>query len=154
MSKYKNKTSFFSTKATLKHFVFGAVLFVVLTTILTWAFTTPKVLGDEFDALYPAQTIENFPPAILRLSGPTNLAVGETGVWFIRAYDPEDTPLTYGATWNQKKTDTLGQGGTVPTSSNNRVKVSFRQPGSYIIQFAVTDGAGAATYHTTSVRVE
>ncbi len=44
----------------------------------------------------------NLPPVVNGISGPTNLKVGETGTWTVKAYDPENGSLSYSVLWGDE----------------------------------------------------
>lgn len=100
----------------------------------------------------------NLPPVIIGISGPTTLNINQSGVWTVSAYDPENGPLTYDASWG----DTISTGSTVPMeiSSSNVASTqtaefahTYLNTGSYTVSFSVKDGAENITRSSISVYV-
>jgi len=57
-------------------------------------------LSDASFSIVPGDSISV--PIISGVSGPTTLKVGETGKWFVKAYDPAHGTLTYNITWGDE----------------------------------------------------
>ncbi len=98
-------------------------------------------------------TTDNQPPVIHGVAGPTTLGAGETGTWVIKAYDPENGPLTYDVVWG----DTFGSGYAPQTanlpSQTATFTHSYSRAGTYNPTFIVTDSSGFSAKTSISVNV-
>ena len=96
----------------------------------------------------------NQPPVITGVSSPTQLKVGETGTWSVKAYDPENGQLSYSVIWG----DEAASGGMTPKvaqvfTQTTTVTHSYSSAGTYTIVLTVQDDKGATAQSTTTVSV-
>lgn len=73
-------------------------------------------------------------PVMSEVSGPTTLAVNQSGTWKVEAADPENDPLTYTVVWGD-----AFEGFPVANQSSTFTH-TYTKPGTYTIQIAVHDG--------------
>jgi len=112
---------------------------------------------DENACFRPPKCIlpitNNQPPVIHGVGGPTTLDVGGIGTWVIKAYDPENGPLTYDVAWG----DTFGSGYAPQTanlpSQTATFTHSYSSAGTYNPVFTVTDSKGLSAKTSISVNV-
>lgn len=101
-------------------------------------------------------TAGNRPPTISSFSGPTTIAVNQTGTWTINASDPENGNLTYSITWGDEY-------GPLPMASMAAREMAFVQmttfthsyasAGTYTVTIVVRDSAGKDAKTSSTVRV-
>ena len=94
----------------------------------------------------------NQPPIISGISGPTILKVGETGMWTVKASDPENGYLVYSVSWGDNLSETpTTNSGPASYSQTATFTHSYSKAGIYNPTFIVTDNQGL--YAKTSVSV-
>ncbi|MEK7463686.1 MAG: PKD domain-containing protein [Patescibacteria group bacterium] len=102
-----------------------------------------------------AQTKKNRPPVINGISSPTVLNVDAEGTWTIKAYDPENSSLSYSVDWgdeeNNFRTTMLGRKAEFSQSAS--FSHSYADAGTYNVKFAVKDDSGATAKSSVTVRV-
>ncbi len=90
-------------------------------------------------------------PVITSITAPTVLAVGETGTWSIKAYDPQNGSLTYSVDWGDSAAKALNmQAAFVQTSTFTH---SYANPGTYKVTFTVTDDSGQKAVSSATVHI-
>ncbi len=90
-------------------------------------------------------------PVITGITAPTVLAVGETGTWSVKAYDPQNGSLSYAVDWGDSSTKALNMlGAFVQTSSFTH---AYAQPGTYKATFTVTDDTGQKAVSSVTVHI-
>lgn len=99
----------------------------------------------------------NKPPVISSFSGPTVLAVNETGTWTVKASDPENQSLTYSVSWGDE------YGFAVPNAASPFLDRVFQQTttfthtyakaGTYTVVAIVRDSVGKEAKTITTVKV-
>lgn len=96
-------------------------------------------------------------PTISRFSGPTTLAVNESGTWNISASDPENGRLSYSIAWGDEWARSSIAGGTTSAESSIVQETTFTHaysnPGAYTISVTVTDESGKSAQVSSSVQV-
>ena len=101
-------------------------------------------------------TVINNPPVVSGVSGPTNLKVGETGTWTVKAYDPENGSLSYSVVWGDESVMALG-GATAPRTMSVQNTATFTHSyntaGNYTPVFYVTDDHNQTANTSMSVAV-
>jgi peptidoglycan hydrolase-like protein with peptidoglycan-binding domain len=104
-----------------------------------------------------ADQSSNKPPVISSFSGPTTLAVNQTGTWTINASDPENGTLTYSIDWGDSAGATAFERISALASSAFKQQTTFQhsysRAGTYTITMTVRDNAGNETRTTSTVRV-
>ncbi len=100
----------------------------------------------------------NGPPVISNVSGPTTLAIGQTGTWTIMATDPERGTLNYSVLWGDEVAIAAGADASTitPRLLNQQTATfthSYSQAGNYTAYFRVIDNAGNLATKTVLVRV-
>ncbi len=98
---------------------------------------------------------ENKPPVISGFSGPTTLAVNETGTWTVSASDPENGTLSYRISWGDEAADrmltaTVFSDAFVQTSTFTH---TYNAAGTYAVIIIVRDDQGKMGYMSTKVKV-
>lgn len=111
----------------------------------------------KLNALYGCwPPVGNQPPVISGVSGPTALAVGQTGTWTVQASDPENGPLNYSVIWgNEIDFGGLPMAGSpsIPMVQTSTFAHSYAMAGTYNVRFTVTDSAGQSAQSSISVNV-
>ncbi|MEY4746972.1 MAG: hypothetical protein RLZZ416_21 [Candidatus Parcubacteria bacterium] len=100
-------------------------------------------------------TSGNRPPVISGFSGPTTLAVNQSGTWSISASDPENGPLSYSIAWGDEY--------AYPPYASSAARESFVQTttfthayasaGTYTIAVVVRDDSGQEARTSSAVRI-
>lgn len=103
-----------------------------------------------------SSTNTNLPPVVSGVSGPTTLAVGATGTWTVKAYDPENKGLSYSVLWGD---DSMNSGGAmVPKTMSVQNAATFthvyNSAGTFNPVFYVTDEKGLQAKTSMSVVVQ
>ncbi|MEM4756267.1 MAG: hypothetical protein QW594_03985 [Candidatus Woesearchaeota archaeon] len=95
----------------------------------------------------------NQPPVIKRIDGPDVLAVDDIGTWYVLAYDPEGSELTYTIDWGQKEQRNMFI--NTPEEFKNKpiFYFSYAKPGEYWINIKVTDAQGLSAQSQVKVLV-
>lgn len=99
--------------------------------------------GEVFNVL--PGTTSNLPPVVTGVSGPTNLKVGETGTWTVRAYDPENGSLSYSVAWGDEFIMEPGVAPMLritPTQNTATFTHTYNQVGTFNPTFYVADDKG------------
>jgi len=105
------------------------------------------------NSLTTTSKVANQTPVITGLKAPTLLAVGQTGTWTVKAYDPNNGSLEYAVDWGDTammKTNNFAQ--SVITQTNTFTH-SYSVAGNYTVTFTVTNDAGKSAKTTTTVHV-
>jgi peptidoglycan hydrolase-like protein with peptidoglycan-binding domain len=120
--------------------------------------TRCDVSDGDFKLVSETNGGDNRPPSITEINGPSQLEVGTTGKWSIKAVDPEGGDLRYKVVWGDE-----GSSGTYPPSTSV-MDTYFRQeatfthqyarPGVYNPTFIVVDNQGKEARTSLSVNVE
>ncbi|MCX8197666.1 MAG: PKD domain-containing protein [Candidatus Micrarchaeota archaeon] len=100
----------------------------------------------------PSPPQPNLPPVITKISGPSQLAVGQQGTWTISAYDPEGRQLTYYVTWGDEF-NKQGSSASTPASQTASFTHTYNSAGTYKIVVKVVDDAGESETASISVTV-
>lgn len=99
----------------------------------------------------------NQPPVISQISGPTTLAVNQTGTWSIVARDPENQSLSYSIQWGDEMMYPLAAESRMafnPVSSQTSTFTHvYASAGTYTVQVTVTDAQGGSAQSSVSVQV-
>jgi len=115
--------------------------------------------SDGSDRLFRiiTSTKTNLAPVILGLSGPTNLKVGERGVWTIETRDPEGGYLYYKVRWGDEFATPASLAREPELKYTDRQKAEFshtyNKSGVYRIVFRVTDREGLSSEHSLTVNI-
>ncbi|HEY4518225.1 MAG TPA: PKD domain-containing protein [Candidatus Paceibacterota bacterium] len=95
-------------------------------------------------------------PVLNGVSGPTVLAVNQTGTWTISAYDPRQGALTYSVTWgdeNYPAPMVQSASGAALGSQSTTFTHSYSTAGKYKVSFTVKDTDGNTAYSNITVQV-
>lgn len=97
----------------------------------------------------------NKPPVVSGVSGPTVLAIGETGTWSVTAYDPESGSLSYQVDWGDVYMPSAQLQGAYEAyfRQTSTFTHSYSTAGTYTIRVTVSDDAGSTAHTSTTVRV-
>jgi hypothetical protein len=124
--------------------------------ICTLRACSPESMGAAYCSAHFDDT-RNGTPVISRFSGPTSLAVNETGTWGISASDPENGRLTYSIVWgdewyrsNAAHSLARPEGTIVQQSTFTH---SYARAGTYTVQVSVADEAGNTVRSSSTVTV-
>lgn len=114
--------------------------------------------NNEYANFNCAVTNGNLPPVINGLDAPTTLSIGQTGTWTIKAYDPENGPLSYSVTWGDEYKNAAGQNTlTTPLvqqfTQSATFTHSYSDVGVYSVNVRVKDNAGLTSQTSASVNV-
>ncbi len=120
---------------------------VILTAFVATAALSP--LGAS------AQTKKNRPPVISGISAPTVLNVDADGTWKVKAYDPENSNLSYSVDWGDAPVvsslkSIFAQANFVQETSFSH---SYEAAGTYTVKFTVKDESGATAKSSATVHV-
>lgn len=107
------------------------------------------VSDQSFKLVDPAYEA-NKEPVITEVVGPTNLKYGETGVWTVKAYDPEGEPLSYYGGWAGKILNSNPKS-DFASNSTGVFEVRFPFATTYTVEFAVVDSMSKVTRKTIQV---
>jgi len=99
--------------------------------------------------------------SINSVSGPTSLAIGQTGTWAVNATAPSGTNLKYSVDWGDVIATPVVAGLKTETSQTSTFTHSYGRAGTYTVRFLVSDNSmcgGAAEcdnfkYAKTSITV-
>jgi PKD repeat protein len=99
-----------------------------------------------------AQMVKNKVPVISGITAPTVIKTGQTATWKIKAFDPENTALTYAVDWG----DTNGAQGlkTAAFVQTSTFTHAYSNPGVYTVTFTVMDESGLKTTSSVTVHVK
>jgi len=92
----------------------------------------------------------NHAPVITGIMGPSTLNTNQTGIWTVSAYDPENGLLSLTVVWGDEPAKKKGNAAKAMNASFSHI---YYDPGTYIVQFTVTDGQGAFATANASVAV-
>jgi len=97
----------------------------------------------------------NLPPSISSFSGPTTLAISETGTWTIQASDPENGQLTYSIIWGDEATFAAGMSAAPAREflQTTTFTHSYAHAGTYAVTVSVRDNAGQEARTSATVQV-
>ena len=99
---------------------------------------------------------DNQPPVIHGISGPTTLKAKETGTWVIKAYDPENGPLTYSVIWGDETGTVTSPLSLLPPRRESQTATfthSYSTAGTYTPTFTVNDNKSVSAKTSISVNV-
>lgn len=95
-------------------------------------------------------------PVISGVSGPTTLAIGQTGTWMVQASDPGSSALSYSVRWGDENVpDSLQSiaGGSAAFVQSASFTHTYSKVGTYMPHFTVRNAAGKTTESSVSVQV-
>ncbi len=94
-------------------------------------------------------------PVISGLDAPTTLAVGETGTWTVKAYDPENGSLSYSVVWGDEVNATQGFSSTPAPAITQSATFThvYNQAGTFTPTFLVRDNTGLDAKTSATVQV-
>jgi len=95
-------------------------------------------------------------PVIFGVTGPTSLKAGEVGTWTVKAYDPENGPLSYSVVWGDEGVAVSSQNKYItplPFQQQGTFTHSYSVAGVYFPKFTVTDDKGQSAWTSLSVMV-
>jgi len=97
----------------------------------------------------------NRAPSISGFSGPTTLAVNQTGTWTVQATDPENGTLSYSVSWGDELLSASGVSSSAERAFTQTTSFThaYARAGTFTISIAVRDSAGNTAKTTTTVRV-
>ena len=101
-------------------------------------------------------TTGNRPPVISGFSGPTMLAVNETGFWIVDATDPENGVLSYRIRWGDEVSSGVYTAESAMSASftqSSGFSHSYSYAGTYTITVVVRDAGGKEAKTTQTVHV-
>jgi hypothetical protein len=116
---------------------------------------------DSSDSYFKitSDSATNKPPVISGVSGPTSLPVNYSGIWTVKAYDPENGSLNYYVVWGDEEQMYLDNTGTSvsPTAKSIQQSATFShyysKAGVYNPTFVVNDDKGNSAKTSISVNV-
>ncbi|MEK7209122.1 MAG: hypothetical protein AAB677_02590 [Patescibacteria group bacterium] len=117
--------------------------------------------SDSYFKIYGGDQTGNRPPTVSSVEGPTTLRLGETGTWTIKAFDPENGPLSYSVWWGDEMlnagADNLSAG-KIPAAQTQQTATfthAYTNLGAryYYPRFTVTDNAGQSNNTSIGVSV-
>ncbi len=96
-------------------------------------------------------------PVIQGFTGPTTLRIDETGIWKIRASDPQNGPLSYKIDWGERKYKSAFDSITALANygfvQNATFTHTYKFVGEYIVSVTVRDNQGLTAKTTITVSV-
>lgn len=102
-------------------------------------------------------TTGNKPPVISGFSGPTTLAVNQTGTWTVNASDPENGTLSYNITWGDEvwlvQANAHAAQSALAFVQTSTLTHSYTNAGTYTIIVVVQDANGQTAKTSTTVQV-
>ena len=101
-------------------------------------------------------TASNKPPTISSFSGPTTLAVNQSGTWTINASDPENGQLTYSVSWGDEYVpagSNLASNAPWNYTQTTTFTHSYSSTGTYTVVMYVRDAFGKEAKTSSTVRV-
>lgn len=114
-------------------------------------------LTDTFRSIGATSTTQgNQPPVVANFSGPTMLAVNQTGTWTVSASDPEGQQLSYHVAWGDQNSaveSLLALADLTEFIATTTFTHAFPRSGLYAVTLRVRDGAGGVAGATRLVRV-
>ena len=114
--------------------------------IQTTTTTTVRVIGEV--------VTDNRTPVIKSLNGAKTILVGQTETVTVKAYDPQNTALTYSVNWGDSTSITPLSRAASPvylqTATFDHV---YSTPGTYTATFTVTNSAGLTTSSSMNITV-
>ena len=102
-------------------------------------------------------TSDNKSPVVSGVTGPSVLKIGETGVWTIKASDPENGSLNYSVIWGDEKPTATNENKQTFSSSYVQQATfthAYSESGIYYPTFIVTDDHGQNAKTSVSVKVD
>jgi PKD repeat protein/outer membrane murein-binding lipoprotein Lpp len=119
--------------------------------------TTEGYVPTPYCKEYFSNTSGNKPPVISSVSGPTILAVGQTGTWSIKATDPEKGALSYSIRWGDESDPPssilFGSAGAPASLQASTFTHMYSWAGVFTVVVTVTDSDGASATATVTVNV-
>lgn len=121
-----------------------------------------EVARDDSDASFsiveptkPEKPVENQPPIIHGVSGPTALQVNETGTWEVKASDADNEQLNYAVIWGDEVVSAAERDAlwTIRVRQSAAFTHSYVKPNIYNPTFRVTDPHGGVAETSISVNV-
>lgn len=104
-----------------------------------------------FKLVDPAYEV-NKDPVITEIVGPTSIKLGDTGVWTVKAYDPEGGNLAYEGAWGKSPVD-WNASGYAKFDSGNTTEIKFPKAGTYTLEFIAYDNMWKMAKKTVTVTV-
>ncbi len=103
--------------------------------------------NDKFN-IYDTPNTGNKPPVIHSFETPTQLKVGATGTWAVKASDPENGSLSYSIVWGDETYAAAPSGSSDAKilesySQSSTFTHSYSSPGTYKVRLVVRDSSGA-----------
>ena len=92
----------------------------------------------------------NKAPIITGVKSPVSLSVNEQGTWYVSAYDPDGTYLSYSVMWGDEGETPVYK---VETGSSATFEHSYAKAGTYTVIFIVKDSQGASVQNSARVVV-
>jgi hypothetical protein len=113
--------------------------------------------NDKFNIYDTPDTTSNKPPVIYGFEAPTQLKVGATGTWSVKASDPENGSLSYTIEWGDRAVDAPAGMMPYPVQESSKQQSSFTHaysyPGEYKVIITVRDSAGATAQSSATTVV-
>ena len=123
-------------------------------------FERPALNENCSDAPFSiVSTTTNQPPVIDSVSGPSTLNVGQVGTWTIKAYDPENSQMSYFVIWGDEEDSSLLRAldnlrsVSTPFTQTATLTHSYSKASIYNPSFTITDSAGQSAKTSISVNV-
>jgi PKD repeat protein len=132
--------------ATFEHAYAAAGSYSITFTVTDAAGATTQSTAVVNVAGIPA----NQPPVITGVKSPVSLSVNEKGTWYISAYDPDGTYLSYSVMWGDEGETPVYK---VETGSSATFQHSYAKAGTYTVIFTVKDAQGASVQNSANVVV-
>ncbi len=107
-------------------------------------------LSDQSFKLVDPAYEANKEPVITEIVGPTTLKYGDTGVWTVKAYDPEGGPLSYYGGWAGRILNSNPES-NFASNSTGVFEVKFPLAATYTVEFVVVDSMSKIARKTIQV---
>jgi hypothetical protein len=101
--------------------------------------------------------VSNGAPVINGIDAPTSLSVNQTGIWTVRATDPQNSQLTYWVEWGESYAGIPGSVGPSMQSPQMQQTTTFTHSysnaGTYTVHVTVRNAAGLTAQSSATVQV-